>query len=234
MRFRKVRSFLSAYSNDELEARQKEAVREQLAHDETLKREALIFKQIKDACREFEDLKPADDFNARLLNRIAAERFAETRTKAYLPARVPGLWRRIAVPAMTTVTIGFFGLVGYSTWQASPWQSQATAQRGEQQLGEDDSYLFASSENNPNLGRKADMGRSLSNLMARVDRADKISFSMTSGARHVTNNRLASHQTWSGNTRRCPIPFSIQFYRVRPILKVKPIVPRAQGEETIY
>lgn len=234
MRFRKVRSFLSAYSNDELEGRQKEAVREQLAHDETLKREALIFRQIKDGCREFEDIKPSDDFNARLLNRIAAERFAETRTKAYLPARFPGLWRRIAVPAMATVAMACFGLVGYSAWQVSPWQPQATAQHGEQQLGEDDSYLYASAVNNPNFGLKTGVVRSLSDLLARVDRADKISNSMTSGARYVTNNRLASHQTWSSNVRRCPIPFSIQFYRVRPILKVKPMVPRAQGEETIY
>ena len=234
MRFRKTRSCLSAYSNDELDARQKEAVREQLAQDETLKREALVFKQIKDGCNELEDIELSDDFNARLLNRIAAERFAETRTKAYLPSRIPGLWWRIAVPAMTTVVIACFGLVGYSAWQNLPEQFQATAQSGEQQLGEDDSYLYASSDKNPNLGRQALQGRSLSSLMARVDRANKISNWMTSGAQYVTNNQLASHQTWSGNARRSPIPFSIQFYLVRPILKTKPLAPRTDGEESIY
>lgn len=234
MRFRKTRSCLSAYSNDELDARQNEAVREQLAQDELLKRELLIFDQIKAGCRELEDLKLSDDFNARLLNRIAHERFAETRTKAYLPSRIPGLWRRLAVPAMATVAIAFFGLVGYSAWQNLPEQSQATAQAGEQQLGEDDSYLYASSDKNPNLGRQALEGRSLSSLMARVDQADRISNRMTSGAQFVTNSQLASGRIWSGNARRSPIPFSIQYYRVIPILKVKPLAPRTDGEETIY
>lgn len=235
MRFRKIRSFLSAYSNDELEGRQKEAVREQLAQDESLKQEALIFKKIKDSARELEDIKPSDDFNAKLLNRIAKERFAETRTKAYLPARIPGLWHRIAVPAMATMAVALFGLVGYSTWQNMPAQPTELAQTHspDQMLGDDDSYLYVSSANNPNLNRQLS-GRTLSALVERVDRADRISRQMASGAQYVTNNRLSGTHQWNSRTRNCPIPFSIQFFRVRPILKVKPVVPQVQGEEQTY
>jgi len=235
MRFRKVRSFLSAYSNDELEGRQKDVVREHLAQDESLKREALIFKKIKDGTREFKDIKLSDDFNARLLNRIAKERFVETRTKAYLPARIPGLWRKIAVPAMTTLAVALFGLVGYATWQNLPAQTAAIGQVAsvDQPLGDDNSYLYVSSAANPNLNRPIS-GRTLSTLVERVDRADRISRQIARGAQYVTNNQLAAANQSNGRMRPCPIPFSIQFFRVRPILKVQPTVPQIQGEEQTY
>jgi hypothetical protein len=206
-----------------------------LAHDESLKQEALIFKKIKDGTRQFEEIKLSDDFNTRLLNRIAQERFAETRTKAYLPSRVPGLWRRIAVPAMTTMAVALFCLVGYSTYQNMPQSDQMLAQAvsPDQQLGDDDSYLYVSSANNPNLYRQAH-GRTLSTLMEQVDKADMISRQMASGAQYVTNNQLAGIHHWQSQGRTCPIPFTIQFYRVRPILKVQPVIPQVQGEEKTY
>ena len=47
----------------------------------------------------------SDDFNTRLLNRVAQERFKETRTRAYLPKKAPVLgWGRL-VPAMATVCL---------------------------------------------------------------------------------------------------------------------------------
>jgi hypothetical protein len=60
----------------------------------------------------------SEDFNARLLNRIAEERFAETRTNAHFPPkRVPMVrWQR-AIPAVVTAAIlliaGVFGGADY-------------------------------------------------------------------------------------------------------------------------
>ena len=89
MRFRKTRSLLSAFCNGELSGRKHEKVRKALADDEALRREEAVFESIRKASRELPEKTVSDDFNARLLDRIARERFAETRSSAYLPKAAP-------------------------------------------------------------------------------------------------------------------------------------------------
>ena len=109
MRCRKARSLLSAACSDELDARQHAAVREHVADCPSCKWEYAYYSSIREAGQEMPDVPVSDDFNSRLLNRIAEERFAETRTKAYLPKRVPRFQWRSLVPV--TVVAGLLAVV---------------------------------------------------------------------------------------------------------------------------
>ena len=105
MRCRKVRSFLSAYCNDELTGRKRLAVREHLSTCCDCRREEAFYGSMKTAAGELPGLSVSADFNPQLLNRIARERFAETRTRAFLPRRAPIVsWSR-AVPILAIVPV---------------------------------------------------------------------------------------------------------------------------------
>ncbi len=106
MRCRKVRSFLSAYSKDELHARRKVAVGEHLSNCADCREELQRLRAISQGMTEVERYTVSEEFNARLLNRIAQERFAETRTNAHFPPRrVPWFrWER-AIPAVVTAAV---------------------------------------------------------------------------------------------------------------------------------
>ncbi len=228
MRFRKVRSLLSAYSNDELDANRSEKLREQLAQSNELKREALVFDKIKETSKELPSIELSDDFNARLLNRIAQERFAETKTKAYLPKSINGLFRRYAVPAMATAAVALIGFVGISNYQ--PNSSAPVQLAGVSSDTLDDSYLSAQPIDNPKYRKNDRADRTLSGLMARVDHADRMTSLLTGSSRWGGNNRLAGRIT----SRQKYIPFSIQYFRVRPVLRVKTNVSQMQGEGNTY
>jgi hypothetical protein len=228
MRFRKVRSLLSAYSNDELDAKRSEQLREQLAQSNSLKREALVFDKIKAASKELPSFELSDDFNARLLNRIAHERFAETRTKAYLPKSINGLFRRYVVPAMATAAVALIGFVGLSNYQPSSPDPVQLAGVSSDTL--DDSYLSAQPIDNPKYRKSDRADRTLAGLIARVDHANRMTALLTGSSQWGGNNRLAGQMT----SRQKYIPFSIQYFRIRPVLRVKASVPQMQGEETTY
>lgn len=105
MRCRKVRSFLSAYCNNELPEKRQASVREHLGRCDDCRREEAVFRELKGSVDTLPKYRVTDDFNTRLLNRVAQERFKETRTKAYLPRRAPILgWGRL-VPAMATACL---------------------------------------------------------------------------------------------------------------------------------
>ena len=80
MRCRKARSYLSAYCNDELTDRTRLAVSDHLSTCSTCRKEEAIYRSMISSGAEIEGLKVDDDFNTRLLNRSAQERFAQTRT----------------------------------------------------------------------------------------------------------------------------------------------------------
>ncbi|MEW5923875.1 MAG: zf-HC2 domain-containing protein [Candidatus Zixiibacteriota bacterium] len=105
MRCRKVRSYLSAYCNDELTGRRQASIREHLGRCADCRREEAFFRELNGSVSTLPKLRVTDDFNTRLLNRIAQERFKETRTKAFFPKRAPVLgWGRL-VPAVATVCL---------------------------------------------------------------------------------------------------------------------------------
>jgi len=181
MRFRKIRSYLSAFSNDELSDRKQERVRERLAGSEALRREEAIYRSIRDGCRELPKENVSNEFNARLLDRIARERFAETRSRAYLPrTSVPRAWGKL-VPALATVAtllvvgINFVGIPG-SREQGTTGVSYTS----------DDAYKTVSAEHNPNMRAGAPRKVSLPDMIAIVDRADQISNMLTASSQFAT------------------------------------------------
>ena len=180
MRCRKARSLLSAASSDELSGRRLLAVREHLSSCADCRREAAIYESICHAVKETPRPTVKDDFNSRLLNRIAQERFAETRTKAHLPHRTPTLVRRILVPATTAVTLGLVAAIGLiMTSPSSQGPQLATAP-----APMDDSYLTAQPTNNPNvMGRSVATGMapdwSLAQQVSRAERFDRLTRRLT-------------------------------------------------------
>ena len=111
MRFRRIRSLLSAFSNGELSGRKHETVRQAMLEDDTLRREDALYQTIGKTAKELPEKTVSDDFNARLLDRIAHERFAETRSKAYLPKAAPSpLFRRL-VPVAAVAAVATFAFI---------------------------------------------------------------------------------------------------------------------------
>ena len=89
MRCRKVRYFLSAYCKDELSERRTKAVREHLDNRPECRREEAAVREMQSTIGDLKGFTVSPDFNSRLLKRIAEERFKETRTKAFMPKRIP-------------------------------------------------------------------------------------------------------------------------------------------------
>jgi anti-sigma factor RsiW len=89
MHCRRVRSFLSAYYRNELSEKHSRAIAVHLEKCSECRREGAAVRELFEASRCLPEYKVSEDFNSRLLNRIAEERFAETRTKAFLPKRIP-------------------------------------------------------------------------------------------------------------------------------------------------
>ena len=180
MRCRKARSLLSAASSDELSGRLLLSLREHLSSCADCRREAAIYGSIRQAVREVPRPAVKDDFNARLLNRIAQERFAETRTKAHLPHRMPSLVRRVLVPATTAVMFGLLAAVGLLMTGSNPQGPQMAVVPASM----DDSYLTAQPINNPNLStRTVAAGMtpdwSLAQQVVRAERLDRLTRRLT-------------------------------------------------------
>ncbi|MBD3401650.1 hypothetical protein GF420_02045 [candidate division GN15 bacterium] len=216
MRFRKVRSFLSGYSNEELTDRQREAVRERLAKDPQLRAEEQAFRAMRQASKELPSMPVSGDFNTRLLNRIAEERYAETRSSAMLPPkRVPmPLWWK-AVPVMVTAVLLMVVAIGTGDIAQFLSPNDATANAGSL----DDTYLTAQPVDNPNLAVAVDPGWSLEREMARSQRVSQISNTLTSGSGFITiHGPMQRHQVVvrHGGTS----PFVSDYYQVRPIQRV--------------
>jgi len=103
MRCRRVRSCLSVYCKDELAGRRHRAVAEHLEECLECRREEAVFRELNGKIVNMPQYGVSADFNDKILDRIARERFKETRTRAYFPKRVPVLgWGRL-VPALATM-----------------------------------------------------------------------------------------------------------------------------------
>ena len=89
MRCRKVRSFLSAYCRDELPGKQASAILAHLEGCPECRLEETAYRELNMAMGDLPGYSVSDDFNSRLLKRVADERFKEVRSKAYMPKRIP-------------------------------------------------------------------------------------------------------------------------------------------------
>jgi hypothetical protein len=216
MRFRKVRSFLSAYCNDELSGKRHDAVREHIAQDERLQAEARAFGAIRKVSEELPGMKVSKDFNADLLNRIAEERFAETRSRAYLPpTRVPSpRWMKVA-PAMAAAML----VVAVGIGMLAPEANLLTPPAG-QSTGLDNRYLTAQPVSNPNATLPLPSNWSLDRELQRSQRINQIFSTMTSNHGFVRQNQFQTGLQTVSVQRSGATPFVTTYYQVRPILKV--------------
>ncbi len=192
MRCRKARSLLSAACFDELGNRQQAAIREHLAACPACRKEASYYSSIKQGVGEMPSETLSDSFNNRLLNRIAQERFVETRSKAYLPRRAPRFNRRLLVPALATAAL--VAVVAVNSYQPDRPQSFSLAV-AEAPGHIDDSYLTVQPTDNPNVTVGLKNSWRLDEQLAKTERLQQISRNLTNrygfGNMHLTGGRLA-------------------------------------------
>ncbi len=171
MRCRKVRSYLSAYCRGELSERRRSAVAAHLAKCTECRQDEAVVLEIDRSVKGLPVYKTLDGFNSRLLNRMAQERFQETRNKAYMPKRAPIFgWGRL-VPAFATVCLTlalvFFG--GFDILQQQE-ESVIYTDNGESAGELDDRYLTAQPRKGHALTQHARADWAFKKQLARANR----------------------------------------------------------------
>jgi len=210
-----VRSYLSAYCNNELSESGRLSVSEHLSTCSSCRKEAAIYISLNKARSETERLKVSDDFNAKLLNRIAQERFAETRTQAYLPNTAPRLFWGRAIPAFVAACLVI--VVSVAVFSPGVRDNIDIMSTGPSNM--DDSYLTAQPTNNPNLVVNLDRRWSFSDQLARAERLSQLSHSMTEQAGSHWNVYSPNTTLVSLNTAY-KIPYVPDYFRIRPVVRV--------------
>ncbi len=210
MRCRRARSYLSAYCSDELNGRRKLAVSEHLATCSSCRKEEAFYRSLNGAGSAMSSKTVSKDFNTALLNRIAQERFAETRTKAYLPHTAPRFaWGKV-LPVMVSACV--VALMAVFTVSPSFHSTGFSAQ-----AGLNDSYLTVQPTNNPNMTVSMHKGWSLSNQLARARRINDISNSVARTGGFLPTGLGLTSVAARTNVQA---PYVQTFYRVRPIVRV--------------
>jgi len=183
MRCRKVRSFLSTYCKGETSPQVSAEIKKHLEDCSSCRREESAYKSINKLVTDFPRLDTSDDFNARLFQKIGQEGFAERRTKAYMPKRVPifGIARlaKAASVAIVVLALGIFLNLNGDLMNSSP-QMARLGSVGD--AGEDDLYLTAQPVDNPLLNEH----KSVSRMIEQYNRWREYSRSLrsNSGAEH--------------------------------------------------
>lgn len=233
MRCRKARSFLSAYCDDELGTRQRLVISEHLSTCAACRREESIYRSMMATRRQLTRMTVRDDFNTRLLNRIAQERFAETRSRAYLPKPAPvfnrgvvatvfGQWR-LGVPALVSVGL-LMVLMVVSFWPQVGYRGDVARNTP---VSLDDSYLTAQPVNNPNMTSQLTGDWSLAGHLAQTERITQLSNSLARG--HFS--RLVGLRAIPASTvGDRPTPFVSDYYKVRPRMTVY-AAPKSSARE---
>ena len=207
MRCRKVRSLLSAYSNEELIGQQQVAVREHLSTCAACRKEAAVYASIRQASGELPGIALSDDFNTGLLNRIAQERFSETRTKAYFPRRAPLVSWRLMAPVLVSAALVVFVVIS----MLGPAQTERGVTLTDASAQLDDLYLTVQPMNNPNMADNLQKNWSLGRQLAKAERLIRISGSLTDRG-GFGDLRLASG---TGQA-----PYGVDYFRAQPVFRV--------------
>ncbi|HWR83643.1 MAG TPA: hypothetical protein VN285_10090 [Candidatus Deferrimicrobium sp.] len=163
----------------------------------------------------------AGDFNSKLLNRIAHERFAETRTKAFLPRRAPFVLWRQAIPAfVATSLIVLFAIVPFVRKEVPQFGTARV-----RQIGLDDSYLTVE-RGTATVGRDWSLGKQI----ARAERMERLSttFAQREGWEHF--DRTSGLATASSHDAM-PIPYLPGYHKMRPVVRVYMSVPSPAAKE---
>lgn len=107
MRCQKVRSFLSAYCKGELVEKRTGAIAEHLEGCIRCRYEEAAYRELNKSVGELSGYTVSGDFNSLLLKRVANERFKETRSKAYLPKKIPMVTFNRLAPVFATACFIF-------------------------------------------------------------------------------------------------------------------------------
>lgn len=214
MRCRKVRFYLSAYCRDELDGAKRLEIDKHLSGCAMCRKEEAVHRLIGENIEDQPALKVSDNFNANLLNRIGQERFAETRTKAYMPKAIPfPLWAKITPAVATLSLILFVTLTYFSPLQRDNnlidrFASVTTTNNL------DDSYQTVQPVNNPNMIETVDHNWSFNNTLARSERVQQIHQNLIAPEGFYQ----ASALTNSSNKNYNRVPY--QYRRTQPIIRV--------------
>ena len=212
MRCQKVRSYLSAYCNVELTGTAMRKVSDHLTTCDHCRTEEIHYREMNKNAQEILTYEVSEEFNNRLLDRIAKERFAETRTKAYFPKTAPSIVFRRVIPILVTACLVVGIVFTNLNWSDYSKPDQLAIAKG--QL--DDSYRTVQPINNPNLASMMNKGWTLDDQLARSEKYNRISQQLTFnlpfdyyGQGNVVN---------VANRSVRPTPFVEGFYRIRPVI----------------
>jgi hypothetical protein len=214
---------LSTYSRNELVGRQQAEVREHLASCADCRREAASYASICQATQELSAMKVGGDFNTKLLNRVAQERFAETRTRAYLPKNPPLISWRAVVPAVAVAALAIFAAISVFT----PTQPGST---GMANIGTDN-YRTVQPKDNPNL-RAQNFNRnwSVDRVLARLERVNNFTRNLSRG-NTFGDVHMASAVSPASMRSDQPLPYGTVYYRLQPVIRVYESSNSARSEE---
>ena len=209
MRCQKVRSCLSAYCKDEMTGREVLAVREHISTCTSCRTEEAALRTMLASTRELPKASLSADFNTKLLSRIAQERFAETRTKAYLPRRAPSFsWQTLA-PVLSGSLV--LAVVAVAVFKA-PQDRIINMSDPSAQL--DDSYRTIQPTNNPNMTSRLKKDWSLKGQLAQTERLSRISGMLTRSTGFSNVNDRSPHG-WVGQNAH-----ALDIFRMRPVIRI--------------
>ena len=223
MRCRKVRSFLSTFSKGEASAGLMPKIEEHLKGCPSCRREEEIVNSVNKLVKASPRLETSDDFNTRLLNRIAHERFSETRTKAYMPGRIPrfGTFRLVSVAATAAIVMVFaFSLDFTGTLKSIGSPEMAISAGSTDNPAEDDLYMTVQPTDNPFLNER----KTVSQVVQQYNRWRNYSKSLRA---HSAAEKFSSGGGGMLLTSAQASPVSTNV-RFRPVVKSYPIVPANQ------
>jgi hypothetical protein len=171
-----------------------------------------VYRSIRLSGRQFPTRHVSPDFNTRLMDRMARERFADTRTRAYLPKRVPRVWWRVAPVAVSAVAVMLLAV----SFVKSPENQDSPQVRPITSTGRDNSYLTVQPHGNPNMTAHLKPDWSLNNQMAQTDRLARLTNSMTQPSAFADQEIAGRLQP--GLVMRNGQPYVVFFYRVQPVI----------------
>jgi hypothetical protein len=187
------------------------------------RQEEAVIRHTLLSTKELPSLKVSGDFNARLLNRIAQERFNETRSKAYLPKRAPALaWRKV-VPVVAVMCLAVLASVPVFMTADKP----EAPMRAETSL--DDSYLTVQPDTNPNFTVNLHRDWSLDQQLAKTHRVNRISNSIAPESGAGFWNHTRDWTTMVSSTHR-QSPFVDNRHRTRSVVRMY-VSPRTTSQQ---
>jgi hypothetical protein len=183
MRCRKVRSFLPASYRNELPVKRKQSVEEHLQQCPDCRQVETAYRDLFEASRIMENHSVSEDFNARLLNRIARERFRETRTKAYFPKSIPIVTanRVAAVVATICFIMAFIYAGGINSLVGNDSGTLAVSPNSL-----DESYRTVQPETNRALAEHVTKDWAFRKQLARANRIKQLMYQLSNNTNYGT------------------------------------------------